>query len=254
MSNSRRLPNTWRDCETSRHPILTAYNGTRIDQFGVVTIPCQYSHGRWSDTKFSLLDTEGPGIIGFPSLRQLDLVKLHCAVQADEQSIQSNENNGVHIDDLLKQYPNQFDCIDNIHDEYHIVTDPQVQPVIHAPRKCPFQLKDEIKNCLDEVVENGVIRKVDEPTDWENSLAYSRKQNGKLRICLDLKDLNNAINICHHHTPTLEEFTHQFAGSQHFSKLDAKNGYWSVKLNAESQLLTTINSEGFASSVCPSDL
>ena len=162
---------------------------------------------------------------------------LHCAVQADERSIQSNENNGVHIDDLLKQYPNQFDCIGNFHGEYHIVTDPQVQPVIHAPRKCPIQLKDEIKNCLDEMVENGVIRKVDEPTDWVNSLAYSRKQNGKLRICLDPKDLNMAIKRCHHHTPTLEEITHQFAESQHFSKLDAKNGYWSVKLDAESQLL-----------------
>ena len=86
-------------------------------------------------------------------------------------------------------------------------------------------------NCLDEMVENGVIRKVDEPTDWVNSLAYSRKQNGKLRICLAPKDLIKAIKICHHHTPTLEEITHQFAGSQHFSKLVAKNGYWSVKLD-----------------------
>ena len=155
-----------------QHTILTAYNGTGIEQFCVVTIPCQFSHGRWCDTKFFLVDT------GLPSLRQLDLVTLHCAVHADEQSIQSIENNGVHIDDLLKQYPNQFDCIGNFHGEYHIVTDPQVQPVIHAPRKCPIQLKDEIKNCLDEMVENGVIRKVDEPTDWVNNLAYSRKQNG----------------------------------------------------------------------------
>ena len=158
-----------------------------------MTIPCQYSHGRWYDTTFFLVDTEGPGIIGLPSLRQLDLVTLHCVVQAEEQSIQSNENNGVRIDDLLKQYPNKFDCIGNFHGEYHIVTDPQVQPVIHAPRKCPIQLKDEIKNYLDEMVENGVIRKVDEPTNWVNSLAYSRKQNGKLLICLDPKDLNKAI-------------------------------------------------------------
>ena len=95
---------------------------------------------------------------------------------------------------------------------------------------------------LDEMVENGVIRKIDEPTDWVNSLAYSRKQNGKLRICLDPKDLNKAIKRCHHHTPTLEEIAHHFAESQHFSKLDAMNGYWSVKLDAQPQLLTTFNS------------
>ena len=91
-----------------QNTILTAYNGTRIEQLGVVTIPCQYSYGRWYDTQFFLVDTEGSGILSLPSLRQLDLVTLHCAVQADEQSIQSNENNGVHIDDLLKQYPNQY--------------------------------------------------------------------------------------------------------------------------------------------------
>ena len=139
MSNSRRFSKIWRKYENT---ILTAYIGTRIEQFDVVTIPCQYSHGRWYDTKFFLVDTEGPGILGLPSLRQHDLVTLHCAVQADEQKVQSNENSGDHIDDLLKQYPNQFDCIGIYHGEHYIVTDPQVQPVIHAPRKCPIQLKD----------------------------------------------------------------------------------------------------------------
>ena len=133
-----------------------------------------------------------------------NLVTLHCAVQADEQTVQrnqSNETNGVHIDDLLKQNPNQFDYIGHFHGEYHIVTDPQEHPI---------QLKDEIKNCIDKMIENGLIRKVNEPTDWVNSLAYSRKQNGKLRICLDPKDLNKVMEICQHHTPTLEEITHQF--------------------------------------------
>ena len=36
-----------------QNTILTAYNGTRIEQLGVVTIPCQNSHGRWYDTKFA---------------------------------------------------------------------------------------------------------------------------------------------------------------------------------------------------------
>ncbi|RUS73520.1 hypothetical protein EGW08_018705 [Elysia chlorotica] len=39
----------------------------------------------------------------------------------------------------------------------------------------------------------GVIDKVHIPTDWVNSVAFSRKQNGNLRICLDPKDMNRAI-------------------------------------------------------------
>ena len=81
-----------------------------------------------------------------------------------------------------------------------------------------------------------------EPTDWVSSIVISRRRNGKLRICLDPKDLNKAIKRCHHKTPTLEEITHKFSGSRYFSKLDAKNGYWSVLLDEESSCLTTFNS------------
>ena len=35
-----------------------------------------------------------------------------------------------------------------------------------------------------------VIEKVEGPTDWVNSMV---KPNGKLRICIDLRDLNKAI-------------------------------------------------------------
>ena len=87
------------------------------------------------------------------------------------------------------------------------------------------------------MVAQGVIRPVSEPTDWVSSLAYTRKNNGKLRICLDPRDLNRAILRNHYKTPTLEEMTHKFNGSKVFSTLDAKNGYWSVKLDKQSQLL-----------------
>ena len=41
----------------------------------------------------------------------------------------------------------------------------------------------------------GIIAKVKEgePTAWVNRLVYRRKPNGKLKICLDPKDLNEAI-------------------------------------------------------------
>ncbi|XP_014679079.1 PREDICTED: RNA-directed DNA polymerase homolog [Priapulus caudatus] len=88
----------------------------------------------------------------------------------------------------------------------------------------------------------GVITKVTEPTDWVSSLAFSRKSNGRLRVCLDPKDLNTAIKRPHYKTPTLEEITHRFAGATTFSKLDARHGYWSISLDAQSSWLTTFNS------------
>ena len=84
-----------------------------------------------------------------------------------------------------------------------------------------------------------VIRKVEEHTDWVSSLAYTTKRDGSLRICLDPQKLNKALRRCPHQIPTLEELNPMFTNAKVFTKLDAKAGYWAVKLDESSQLLTT---------------
>ena len=71
---------------------------------------------------------------------------------------------------------------------------------------------------------------------------HRRKQNGRLRLCLDPKDLNAAIQREHHVTPTLEEILPKLTGATVFSLVDAKCGYWNVVLDKESSYLTTFNS------------
>ena len=39
----------------------------------------------------------------------------------------------------------------------------------------------------------NVIAKVTEPTAWDNSMVVVHKDNSDIRICLDPKDLNQAI-------------------------------------------------------------
>ncbi|XP_037077171.1 uncharacterized protein K02A2.6-like [Pollicipes pollicipes] len=77
-------------------------------------------------------------------------------------------------------------------------------------------------------------------------MVCTKKSDGTLRVCLDPKDLNKAcvskgVKRCHHKTPTPEELTHKLTGATVFSKLDAKNGYWSVTFDEQSSFLTTFN-------------
>ena len=88
----------------------------------------------------------------------------------------------------------------------------------------------------------GIISKVEGFTPWTNSLVIWEKSNGKLRICLDPKDLNTAIIDDPHPIPTLDDITHKLNGSTLYGMLDADSGYWNVKLTKESSLLTTFNS------------
>ena len=71
---------------------------------------------------------------------------------------------------------------------------------------------------------------------------YHRKPSGKIRVCLDPKDLNKAILRDHHVTPTLEDILPLFKDAKYFSIVDAKSGYWNVELDEESSYLTTFNS------------
>ena len=82
---------------------------------------------------------------------------------------------------------------------------------------------------------------MEEPTDWISSLTYSRKANGKLRTCLDPRDVNKVIKNDHYKTLTVEEITHLLAGSKKFTKVDGTSSYHCIFLDYESSLLTTFN-------------
>ena len=76
--------------------------------------------------------------------------------------------------------------------------------------------------------------------EWVSPLTYPQKLDGSLHICLDPHDLNKAIIWEHYKAPTPNEITHKLSGVKVFSKLDAKDGFWSIHLDTPS-FLTTFN-------------
>ena len=85
----------------------------------------------------------------------------------------------------------------------------------------------------------GVIKKVDTPTDWVSSLVIVKKPNGKLRICIDPKPLNQALKRSHYPLPVVDDILPELAKAKVFSVCDVKNGFWHVELDQESSYLTT---------------
>ena len=123
------------------------------------------------------------------------MVPTYCDYKTDEDHYDKpNQDGNINtISDLTNMYPDSFEGIGNFDGAYHIVTDPTIPPVVHAPRRPPISMICEIKEELDQMERTGVIEKVTEHTDWVSSLVYACKQSGKLRICLDPRYLNNAI-------------------------------------------------------------
>ena len=61
-----------------------------------------------------------------------------------------------------------------------------------------------------------------ELTQWLNSFVYRRKQNGRLRLHVNAKDLNAAIQIEHHVVLTLEEILLNVKDAKVFSIREKK--------------------------------
>ena len=133
-----------------------------------------------------------------------------------------------HVQDIVslkKAFPQSFDTTGNMPGEYTIHLDPSFPPLQHARCKVPTEYREIIEKLLQDMVDQGIITPVTEPTEWVSSLAYPQKPDGSLHIHLDPKDLNKAIIQEHYKAPTLDKITHKLSGAKVFSKLDVKDGF-----------------------------
>ena len=99
--------------------------------------------------------------------------------------------------------------------------------------------------------ELGILEEVKEHTDWVNSYVIVEKDSGnhhspnqtinrKLRICLDPRDLDEALEREPYHTHSVGEITAKLQGMTVFTIIDFKKGYWMVDLHLDSRKLTCI--------------
>ena len=102
-------------------------------------------------------------------------------------------------------------------------------------------MKQPLREHLDDLVKRDVIERVNGPTEWVSALVVVAKPNGKIRLCLDPRPLNKALKRCHHPIPTIDDVLPELSNAKVFTKVDCSNGYWQVKLDDESSLLTTFN-------------
>ena len=203
---------------------LTSYTGNRLEVLGKTTLNCM---GR--ELEFYVTDSRQISLLGFKASQDLGLIEVVLSVDTNE------------LHKLTREHPKVFSGLGCLEKTYKIQIDSTVTPVVNPPRKIPAALRKRVKKALNDMENDGVIRKVDEPTDWVNSMVIVDKPNKKLRICLDPRNLNTAIKREHFQLPTIEEITSRLTGAKVFSKLDGKNSYWQLKLDLESQLLTTFN-------------
>lgn len=105
-----------------------------------------------------------------------------------------------------------------------------------APRHVPLPLYEELNKEIRRMEKLGVIRKVDEPTDWCRPIVIVPKPNGTNRLCIDLTKLNQGVERELYQLESVDETIAKLGDE---CVVMSNSRYWQVPLNEESQLYTT---------------
>ena len=125
--------------------------------------------------------------------------------------------------------------------QVHLYVDKNVQPVAQPPRRIPFHVWKKLEEQLMNDEKLGVIEKTEGPTPWVSPVVVVPKKEGKVRVFLDMRQVNKSIKRERHITPTINEVINYLNGAKIFSKLDLNQGYNQLELALESKYLTTFS-------------
>ena len=134
---------------------------------------------------------------------------------------------------------------------YKLRLKPDAVPAKHRPRRVPVHLQDAFHEEIERLVKIDVLEKVTEPTEWVNSFVIVEKVidssnahspnhviKKSIRLCIDPKDLNEALEREPYYSRSIDELISMFAGAKVFTIVDMDKGYWQVVLHPESRKLT----------------
>ena len=225
---------------------ITAYGGTTLPVVG--TVQLNVTRGSLNATLHCKI-VDGINIrplLGRESCLQLKIIsyldndKVNKLDTGNSLVFALDITTALTREQLIKQYFKVLGPgVGLLEGKYCIRIDNTHQPVQHAPRCVLVAIRDNLKQILEHLTQQGIITPVTEPTDWISSMVVVTKKNGMLRICLDPKDLNRAIQQDHYPLPTIEDVAICLHGAKLFTVLDVKNGFWHVALDELSSYLTT---------------
>lgn len=180
----------------------------------------------------------GGSLLGKQSAIELDLLRVGPPTSTEVNYVSPRST----VDSILSNHSGVFEGVGKLTDyQLTIHTDPNVMPVAQPLRRTPFHVRKDIEKKMKELQDLDIIEDVEGPTPWVSPLVAVPKSNGEIRICVDMRRVNEAIVRQRHPIPTLEETLQDLNGATVLSKLDLRWGYHQVELHPDSRTLTTFS-------------
>ena len=129
--------------------------------------------------------------------------------------------------------PNEIGCMDAAE---HVIELLDMEPFKERFCHIAPPLVEEVWEHLQEMLDGGAIH----PSQslWCNAVVLVRKKDRGLRFCIDFRRLNSQTKKDAYPLPWMQETMESMVGTQFFSTMDLKSGFWQVKMAKDSQQYT----------------
>jgi hypothetical protein len=112
-------------------------------------------------------------------------------------------------------------------------------PVKQRHRRIPPALLNEVKQHLSDMLQSGIIRESTSP--WSSPLVIVRKKDGSLRLCVDLRVVNNRTIKDAYYLPRIEETLDSLSGAKYFTCLDLQQGFHQIEIEESHKAFTAFS-------------
>ena len=101
---------------------------------------------------------------------------------------------------------------------------------MQPPRRLPYSKRTAANQAITDMENQGIIDPSTSP--WASPIVLVEKKDGSLRFCVDYRKLNNITVKDSYPLPRIDDTLDALGGSQWFSTLDLKSGYWQVEMDS----------------------
>lgn len=106
----------------------------------------------------------------------------------------------------------------------------------------PQALRKKLDEHLLDLEERGIIRR--SASDWRNPIRAIEKPNGEVRLVLNFMCLNDMCEKDPYELKNIREVIQATQGSNHFTVIDLKEGFYSVEIEEKDKMKTAFEFDG----------
>ena len=111
----------------------------------------------------------------------------------------------------------------------HTIKINESRPIATRPYRLAKLKKAELKNEISQMLDSDIIE--ESQSAWAAPVIMIPKQNGKIRVCVDYRELNAITIPDRYPLPRMDDLLHEAKSSQFMSTLDLQSGYWQIEMD-----------------------